>query len=100
MITFITTFTLKGDDAETFEQLFKEHAEFMTAQRGFLGFRMVRSMSKPGTYVNVGHWADTDAHRAALSTPEFASHVQAMSPFVEVTADLYTEVAAHAPTAG
>lgn len=93
MITFITTFTLKSDDAETFEQLFKEHAEFMTAQPGFLGYRMVRSLSKPGTYVNVGHWADSDAHRAVLGKPEFGSHVQAMSPFVEVQADLYTQVA-------
>nr|WCI13843.1 LaxO2 [Streptomyces setonensis] len=94
MITFITTFTLKSDDAETFEQLFKEHAEFMTAQAGFLGYRMVRSLSNPRCYVNVGHWADADAHRAVLSSPEFAGHVQAMGPLVEVQADLFSQVAA------
>ncbi|MFD7735176.1 antibiotic biosynthesis monooxygenase family protein [Kitasatospora phosalacinea] len=99
MINFITTFTLRGDDAEAFEQLFKEHTEFMSAQPGFLGFRMLKSLSKPGSYVNVGVWADSDAHRAVVSTPEFTSHVRAMSPYVEVTADLYTEIASHTPTA-
>jgi long-chain acyl-CoA synthetase len=93
MITFITTFTLKGD-ADEFERLFDEHAKFMSEQPGFLGYRMIRSKSNPAKYVNVGHWASPDAHRSVVTNPQFGEHVRAMSPLVEAEADLFDQVSA------
>jgi long-chain acyl-CoA synthetase len=93
MVTFITTFTLKGD-AEEFERLFEAHAKFMSAQPGFLGYRMVRSKSNPAKYVNVGHWASPDAHRGVVTNPEFGQHVQAMRPLVDAEGDLFDQVSA------
>ncbi|AHI01181.1 4-coumarate--CoA ligase family protein [Kutzneria viridogrisea] len=92
VVTFITKFTVKGDPAE-FERVFKEHSEFMKAQPGFVGFQMVRSLRTPTVYVNIGQWADADAHRAVVSNPEFQEHAKAMRELVEVEADLYSPIA-------
>ncbi|MFE7314484.1 AMP-binding protein [Streptomyces sp. NPDC057555] len=101
VITFITTFTLKGanpaENAAEFERLFKEHADFMASRPGFVDYRMVRSASDPAKYVNVGRWRDAAAHKAVVSSPEFRAHVQAMGPLVAVEADLYTPVSAAGP---
>jgi long-chain acyl-CoA synthetase len=95
VINFITTFTLKGEtDAAEFERLFKEHADFMSAQPGFVGYRMLRATANPATYVNIGVWADADAHRAVLGSETFAEHVRALAPLVDVTADFFTEISA------
>ncbi len=93
VITFITRFTLKGDDSAEFERLFTEHSAFMAAQPGFVDFQMVRSGSNPKAYVNIGRWTDPGAHKAVVSSEEFLSHVKAMGPLVDVEADLYFPVA-------
>ncbi|MDI5967330.1 AMP-binding protein [Streptantibioticus silvisoli] len=93
VITFITRFTLRGDDGTEFERLFAEHCAFMAARPGFVDFRMVRSASNPKVYVNIGRWTDPGAHKAVVSSEEFLSHVKAMGPLVEVEADLYFPVA-------
>jgi long-chain acyl-CoA synthetase len=93
VVTFITRFTLRGDDSAEFERLFAEHSAFMAAQPGFIDFRMVRSASNPKAYVNVARWRDPGAHKAVVSSEEFRSHVKAMGPLVEVEADLYFPVA-------
>lgn len=92
MITFITRFTLKGDDGTEFERLFTEHAAFMGNQPGFVDFQMVRSGSNPKVYVNIGRWTDPAAHKAVVSSEEFLTHVKAMGPLVDVEADLYFPV--------
>ena len=92
MVTFITRFTVKGDPAE-FERVFTDHAEFMKAQLGFLGFQLVRSLSNPNSYVNIGQWRDADAHRAVVTNPEFQQHAKAMRALVDVEADLYSPIA-------
>src|SRR4029453_7278701 len=55
MVMFITRFVVKGP-VEEFERLFKEHSEFMSSQPGFVDFQMVRSMSDPHVYLNIGQW--------------------------------------------
>lgn len=96
MITFVTKFTLKGDDSAEFERLFNEHAAFMADQNGFVDFQLVRSASNPKSYVNIGRWQDIVAHRAVVNSELFRSHVMAMAPLVEVEADLFHPVTAAA----
>ena len=92
VVTFISKFTVKGD-AEEFEKLFREHAQFMQRQPGFVGFQMVRSLRSPNVYLNIGQWTDAEAHRNVVQNPEFLAHAKVMRDLVDVEADLYTPVA-------
>jgi long-chain acyl-CoA synthetase len=93
MVMFITRFVVKGP-VEEFERLFKEHSEFMSSQPGFVDFQMVRSMSDPHVYLNIGQWHSPEDHGRVTSDPRFQQHARAMRDLVDVEADMYTPVGA------
>jgi len=84
----LTVFTLReGVDAADFERRFHEHVEFVVAQPGFVHHRFLRSLRRPGVYVNVGTWASAEEYLTLVRSPEFGAEAARMAPLVSVESD-------------
>jgi len=59
---------------EEFEKVFRETAEFMRAQPGFLRYRLVRSDTDPTVYINIAEWTDREALLSLNDRPEMVEH--------------------------
>lgn len=91
MVTLINKFTVKGNFDE-FERIWAESADFMRSQKGFIGFKLHRSLSRPDVYVNVALWESPDDHRRVLASAEFGEHVKQLAAVAEPDPDLYSVV--------
>jgi len=91
MVAFITRFVVKGEPDE-FERVYKEHAEFMRSQPGFVDARLLRSMRDPRVYLNIGNWRGREDHRRVTGREAFQRPARAMRELVDVEADLYEPV--------
>ncbi|MGO1057032.1 antibiotic biosynthesis monooxygenase family protein [Crossiella sp. CA198] len=89
-VTFVNRFTAKGDPEE-FERAFAQVAKFMADQPGIKGYTLSRHSEDPQQYVNIALWEDAGALRAAVSHPEFGSHVGALRQLAVSTSDLYQD---------
>jgi heme-degrading monooxygenase HmoA len=74
MFTFINRFTVSGDPVE-FERVLARLHGFMKAQPGYGSHQLYRSKKDPEVYVEIAHWNDPDAHRAAVSSAGFAERI-------------------------
>lgn len=77
MIILINRFTLHGSPEE-FERVFKESAELLQRQPGFIHYRLVRSLFNPNIYTNIAQWEDRESHDRVIRSPEFGDHIKAL----------------------
>ncbi|MFG2121414.1 antibiotic biosynthesis monooxygenase family protein [Streptomyces sp. NPDC048710] len=96
MVTLINKFTVNGDFDE-FERIWAQSADFMRSQKGFIGFKLHRSLSRPDVYVNVALWESQADHQRVLASPEFAEHIKELAAVAVPDPDLYTVVLEGAP---
>jgi len=91
MVTLINYFTVQGDSAE-FERVFEASSEFMVNQPGFISHRLVKSINKPGCYVNIALWESAEAHMNVVRSEGFARHLKELAEVATASPDLYSDV--------
>ncbi|MFI7499851.1 antibiotic biosynthesis monooxygenase family protein [Streptomyces sp. NPDC049687] len=91
MVTLINKFTVKGD-FDAFERIWAQSAEFMRSQKGFIGFKLHRSLSRPDIYVNVALWESQADHQRVLASREFGEHIKELAALSVPDPDLYAVV--------
>lgn len=79
-VAAIIRFTLReGVDDAAFVTNFTGQADVLRQRPGYLGNSLLRSARTPGSYVNLGWWADRRSYLDVVSSPEFRAHVGALS---------------------
>jgi quinol monooxygenase YgiN len=98
MVTLINQLTVTGS-VEEFERVTEELTAYMCRQPGYLGYRTLRSISKPNVFVEIAEWESAEAHRAAVTSEGFQSRVRQLAGLVaKPTPDLYETVREAAPS--
>ena len=70
-VVLVNVFTLDAADEPVFLDAWKDDAEFMKRQPGFISTQLHRAIGESPTYLNYAVWESTEAFRAAFMHPEF-----------------------------
>ncbi|MCU1470906.1 MAG: Antibiotic biosynthesis monooxygenase [Glaciihabitans sp.] len=98
-LTLVNRFTVTGS-AEEFEKVFAETSEFFAEQPGFIDHTLLRQIDGTNIYVNLAHWSDQSALRAAVSRPEFHPHSAALRALATSEPTLFSVCVAVAAAPG
>ena len=76
-VVLVNVFTMDAADEAVFLDVWKDDAEFMKRQPGFISTQLHRAIGESPTYLNYAVWESTEAFRAAFTNPEFRSKLSA-----------------------
>jgi heme-degrading monooxygenase HmoA len=76
-VVLVNIFTLEAADEPAFLACWKDDAEFMRRQPGFISTQLHRALGESPTYLNYAVWESTQAFRAAFTHPEFIGKISA-----------------------
>ena len=85
-------FTLDVTDEPVFLDAWKDDAEFMKRQPGFISTQLHRAIGKSPTYLNYAVWESTEAFRAAFTHPEFVAKLSSYPSSAVATPHLFQKV--------
>jgi quinol monooxygenase YgiN len=94
-VVFLNIFTIDPDEAPQFEAAWAEDAAYFKKQTGCISAQLHRSVGGANFYINYAVWESVEHFRAANSTPEFKSHLEAYPPSTTATPSLFQTV--HVP---
>lgn len=77
VVTFVNRFTVHASPEE-FVKAFAETGRFLADRDGFLRYTLHQHAEDPTRWINIAHWRDADAFRAAVSGPSFPRHAAAI----------------------
>ncbi len=92
-VVLVNVFTLDKADEPTFLEVWRDDAEFMKRQPGFISTQLHRAIGESPTYLNTAIWESTAAFRAAFSHPEFVAKLSAYPASAVATPHLFQKVA-------
>ena len=92
-IVLVNVFTLDNADEAAFLEAWRDDAEFMRRQPGFISTQLHRAIGESPTYLNYAVWESTAAFRAAFTHPEFAAKLSAYPSSAVATPHLFQKVA-------
>ncbi|KVH41627.1 antibiotic biosynthesis monooxygenase family protein [Burkholderia diffusa] len=92
-VVLVNVFTLAAADEADFLAVWKDDAEFMKRQPGFISTQLHRALGDSPTYFNYAIWESTDAFRAAFTHPEFVSKLPAYPSSAVASPHLFQKVA-------
>ena len=76
-VVLVNVFLLDEADEPTFLEAWRDDAEFMKRQPGFISTQLHRAIGDNPTYLNTAVWESTAAFRAAFAHPEFVAKLSA-----------------------
>ena len=76
-VVLMNVFTLDKADETAFLEVWRNDAEFMKRQPGFISTQLHRAIGESPTYLNYAVWESTAAFRAAVTHPEFTAKLSA-----------------------
>jgi heme-degrading monooxygenase HmoA len=79
-VVLVNVFLLDEADEPTFLKAWRDDAEFMKRQPGFISTQLHRAIGDNPTYLNTAVWESTAAFRAAFAHPEFVAKLSAYPP--------------------
>ena len=91
-VVLINVFTLDVTDEPVFLDAWKDDAEFMKRQPGFISTQLHRAIGKSPTYLNYAVWESTEAFRAAFTHPEFVAKLSSYPSSAVATPHLFQKV--------
>ncbi|WP_419688955.1 antibiotic biosynthesis monooxygenase family protein [Burkholderia theae] len=91
-VVLVNVFTLAPADEADFLATWKNDAEFMKRQPGFISTQLHRAIGDSPTYLNYAIWESTDAFRAAFTHPEFVAKLSAYPSSAVVSPHLFQKV--------
>ncbi|KWE91570.1 antibiotic biosynthesis monooxygenase family protein [Burkholderia territorii] len=92
-VVLVNVFTLAAADEADFLAVWKDDAEFMKRQPGFISTQLHRALGDSPTYFNYAIWESTDAFRAAFTHPDFVSKLSAYPSSAVASPHLFQKVA-------
>ncbi len=76
-VVLVNIFTLAKDDEKAFLEVWKDDADFMKRQPGFISTQLHRAVGESPTYLNYAVWESMADFRAAFTHPEFVAKLSA-----------------------
>jgi len=92
-VVLVNVFTLDPADEADFLAVWKDDAEFMKRQPGFISTQLHRALGDSPTYFNYAIWESTDAFRAAFTHPAFVAKLSAYPSSAVASPHLFQKVA-------
>lgn len=91
-VVLINLFTLDVADERRFLDAWKDDAEFMKRQPGFISTQLHHAIGESPTYLNYAVWDSTEAFRGAFTHPEFIAKLAAYPSTAVVSPHLFQKV--------
>ncbi|HPQ94651.1 MAG: antibiotic biosynthesis monooxygenase [Thiothrix sp.] len=91
-VVLVNVFTLAVADEAVFLEVWKDDAEFMKRQPGFISTQLHRAIGESPTYLNYAVWESTEAFRTAFTHPDFLSRLSAYPSSAVVRPHLFQKV--------
>jgi heme-degrading monooxygenase HmoA len=91
-VVLVNVFTLDKADEPAFLEVWRNDAEFMQRQPGFISTQLHRAIGESPTYLNYAVWESTAAFRAAFSHPEFQAKLSAYPSSAVAAPHLFQKV--------
>ena len=91
-VVLVNVFTLDKADEDTFLQAWRDDAEFMKQQPGFISTQLHRAIGECPTYLNYAVWESTADFRAAFTHPEFIAKLAAHPPSAAASPHLFQQI--------
>ena len=91
-VVLMNVFTLDKGDEPTFLEAWRNDAQFMKRQPGFIDLASSRNRREPD-HLNAAVWELTAAFRAAFTHPEFVAKLSAYPSSAVVSPHLFQKVA-------
>ncbi|CAB3754844.1 antibiotic biosynthesis monooxygenase [Burkholderia sp. MSh2] len=91
-VVLVNLFTLAPADEADFLAVWKDDAEFMKRQPGFISTQLHRALGDSPTYLNYAIWESTAAFRAAFTHPEFVAKLSAYPSSAVASPHLFRKV--------
>lgn len=76
-VVLVNLFTLDAADEPVFLEVWKDDAQFMKRQPGFISTQLHRAVGENPTYLNYAVWESMEAFRTAFVHPEFRAKLSA-----------------------
>jgi heme-degrading monooxygenase HmoA len=76
-VVLVNVFTLDKTDEQTFLEVWRDDADFMKRQPGFVSTQFHPAIGESATYLNYAVWESTAAFRAAFTHPDFVAKLSA-----------------------
>jgi heme-degrading monooxygenase HmoA len=92
-VVLTNVFTLDKADEQTFLQAWRDDADFMKRQPGFVSTQLHRAIGESPTYLNYAVWESTADFRAAFTHPEFIAKLSAYPSSAAASPYLFQKVA-------
>ncbi len=92
-VVLVNVFTLDAADESAFLTAWKNDADFMKRQPGFIAVQLHRAIGDSPTYLNYAVWESTAAFRAAFTHPEFIAKLSTYPSSAVATPHLFQKVA-------
>ena len=80
-VVLVNVFTLDKSDEPTFLEVWRDDAEFMKRQPGFISTQLHRAIGESPTYLNYAVWESTAAFRAAFTSSRVRGETLRLSGF-------------------
>ncbi|WP_412528569.1 antibiotic biosynthesis monooxygenase family protein [Burkholderia lata] len=91
-VVLVNVFTLAAADEADFLAVWKDDAEFMKRQPGFISTQLHRALGDSPTYLNYAVWESTAAFRAAFTHPAFVAKLSAYPSSAVASPHLFQKV--------
>lgn len=91
-VVLINIFTLDNADETSFLKAWKDDAEFMKKQGGFISTQLHRAIGDSPVFLNYAIWETTADFKAAFSHPEFIAKLSAYPSSAIATPHLFEKI--------
>lgn len=92
-VVLVNLFTLDKADEAAMLQAWRDDAEFMKHQPGYISTQLHRATGDGCSYLNYAVWESTAAFRAAFSNPEFQAKLADYPASVVAAPHLFEKIA-------
>lgn len=91
-VVLVNVFTLGAADEEAFLSAWRDDADFMKRQPGFISTQLHRAIGESPTYLNYAVWESTADFRAAFTHPQFIAKRSAYPPSAVALPHLFQKI--------
>jgi heme-degrading monooxygenase HmoA len=92
-VVLVNPFTLDMADENKFVDTWRDDAQFMKQQPGFIWTQLHRALGDNPTYLNYAVWESTADFRAAFTNPEFLAKLSAYPNSAVASPHLFRKIA-------
>jgi len=92
-VVLVNVFTLDKADEQAFLEAWRDDAQFMKQQPGFISTQLHHAIGESPTYLNYAVWETTAHFRAAFSNPTFRAKLSAYPASAVAMPHLFQKIA-------